>query len=110
MSLLSTIAALYAEAAARQRPGVPGKAYKALKGGASIAALVLGQRRQLILGRQGAPVGETEITTFRRDGNVPESATRRDYRTAKGWHYVALSWDAPPTLWQMPEAELPEGL
>jgi hypothetical protein len=105
MTLRSTITTLYAEASARQCPASYGDAYKALRGGADIRVRILGQRRQIILGRRGAPVGETEITTFRRDGNVPESARRADYAAPSGWHYVALSWDAPPPMF--PEDTLP---
>jgi hypothetical protein len=105
MTLRSTFASLFAEATARQRGGVYGDAYKALKGGADIRVRILGLRRQIILGRRGAPVGEVEITTFRRDGNVPADAERRDYAAPGGWHYVALSWTAPPPMF--PEATLP---
>jgi hypothetical protein len=64
MTLRSVFAGLFAEATARQRDATPGTAYKALRGGADIRVRVLGQRRQIILGRRGAPVGETEIATF----------------------------------------------
>lgn len=52
MSLRSTFATLYAEAAARERDGLPGEAYKALKGGADIKVRTQGRRRQVILGRR----------------------------------------------------------
>jgi hypothetical protein len=106
MTLRSVFAVLFAEATARQREATPGTAYKALRGGADIRVLrVLGQRRQIILGRRGAPVGETEIATFRRDANVPDDATRRDYINRQGWHRVALSWAAPAPMF--PEDTLP---
>jgi hypothetical protein len=95
MTLRSVFATLFAEASARQRGGVYGDAYKALRGGADIRVRVMDQRRQIILGRRGAPVGETEIATFRRDANVPDDAERRDYAAPSGWHYVALRWEAP---------------
>jgi hypothetical protein len=51
-----------------------------------------------------------EIVTFRRDGRIPPDATRADYQ-ARRWHYVALSWEAAPSLFEgMPEAELPASL
>ena len=105
MTLRSVFAGLFAEATARQAGGVYGDAYKALRGGADIRVRILGQRRQIILGRRGAPVGETEIATFRRDANVPDDATRCDYAAPSGWHYVALSWTAPAPMF--PEATLP---
>jgi hypothetical protein len=105
MSLRSTIATLYAEAAARQSAAAYGDAYKALRGGADIRVRVRGRRRQIILGRRGAPVGEVEIVTFRRDGNVPADAERTDYAAPSGWHYVALSWTAPLPMFR--EEDLP---
>jgi hypothetical protein len=105
MTLRSVFADLFVEASARQRGGVYGDAYKALRGGADIRVRVLGQRRQIILGRRGAPVGETEVATFRRDGGVPDDAARRDYAAPSAWHYVALTWAAPPPMF--PEATLP---
>jgi hypothetical protein len=110
MTLRSTFTRLYAEAAARQRDDAPGESYAALRHGADIKVRVQGRRRQIILGRQGAPVGEGEIVTFRRDGSIPPEATRADYQ-ARRWHYVALSWEAAPSLFEgMPEAELPASL
>lgn len=111
MSLRTTFATLYADAAARERDGQPGEAYKALKGGADIKVRTQGRRRQVILGRRPpAPVGEVEITTFRAHGDIPPDAARREYRDRQGWHRVALTWEAAPSLWEMPQAELPDSL
>lgn len=88
MTLRSTFARLYGEARIRVR--------------------ILGRKRQVILGRRPpAPVGETEIVTFRAHGSIPDDAERRDYRDRQGWHRVALTWEAPAELWTMPQAELP---
>jgi hypothetical protein len=108
MTLRSTFARLYAEARARETPEKPGESYATLKGGADIRVRILGRKRQVILGRRPpAPVGETEIVTFRRDGSIPDDAERRDYRDRQGWHRVALTWETPTDLWTMPQAELP---
>lgn len=113
MTLRSTFATLYADAAARERDGQPGEAYKALKGGADIKVRTQGRRRQVILGRRPpAPVGEVEITTFRAHGDIPPEATREDYKpTLTRWYFVALRWEAPPSMFEgMPQAELPASL
>lgn len=93
MSLRSIFEELYATAAARASDARPGEAFRQLGKGAAIRVRVLGRRRQVILSRKGAPVGEPEILTFRRDGAVPEYATRQDYPGQQGMHYVALTWE-----------------
>lgn len=111
MTLRSVFTGLYAEAEARQTAERPGEAYKALQKGADIKIRVLGRKRQVILGRRGAPVGEKEIDTFRVHGGIPAEAERRDWpRTPAGWCFVELRWEAPAQLWEMPQAELPPGL
>jgi hypothetical protein len=112
MSLRSTFDRLYKEAGARQTADRPGEAVASLRQGATIRVRVHDRRRQVILGRQGAPVGEGEVATFRRDGRVPAEATREDYApTATRWFFVALRWETPQTSFTgMPEAELPESL
>lgn len=111
MTLRSTFRELYATAAARAAGDTPGEAYRVLGKGATIRVRVLGRQRQVILGRQRVPVSEAEITTFRRDGDIPPDATRRDWpRTPAGWCFVELRWEAPAQLWEMPQAELPPGL
>lgn len=108
MTLRSTFRELYATAEARQAEGRPGEAYKALRQGATVKVRVLGRRRQVILGRRGAPVGEVEIVTFRRDGDIPQAAERNDYADDKGWHYVALRWERQQAA--LPELDLPPSL
>lgn len=110
MSLRSQFATLYAEAEARSSRGRRGEALKSLKGGAEIRVRAEGRRRQVVLGRRGAPVGEVEEQTFRRDGQIPPDAERAEYQ-CRDWHYVALSWEMPPLLFDhLPEEALPEGL
>lgn len=106
MSLTRIFEQLYADAAARERPDARGEAVKRLGRGAAITVRTQGRKRQVLLGRQLAPVGEAEIDTFRRDGGVPSDAERRDYAAGR-WHYVALTWDAAPTLFDLPPADAP---
>lgn len=106
MSLTRVFDQLYADAAARERPDARGEAVKRLGRGATITVRVQGRRRQVLLGRQLAPVGEAEVDTFRRDGAIPADAERRDYR-AGPWHYVALTWEAAPSLFDLPPAGEP---
>ncbi len=49
---------LYAEALARAQPERRGEAHRRLGNGATITVRAQGARRQVLLGRQGAPVGE----------------------------------------------------
>lgn len=102
MSLPKIFAELYAEAAARATPSQRGESFKRLQQGATITVRSQGRRRQVLLGRQLAPVGEVEIETFRRDGRIPADAERRDYQ-AGPWHYVALTWEEPPGLFDEEE-------
>lgn len=93
MSLPSLFRRLYAEAEHR------GEAAAALQQGATVKVRAAGRKRQVILGRRGVPVGDAEETTFRRDGRIPEGATRVAYEpTSAGWHYVALTWEEEPGL------------
>lgn len=110
MSLRSTFRAMYAAAAACQAGETPGEAYRVLKGGAEIRVRVAGKKHQVVLSRHRVFVSEDEIRTFRRDGDIPEHATRENYRTRDTRCHVALTWEAPATLWEMPEAELPDSL
>jgi hypothetical protein len=112
MSLRSIFSERYAAAAALQTAEKPGEAFASLRQGATIRVRVHGRRRQVILGRQGAPVGEGEIATFRRDGRIPAEATREDYPpTTLRWFFVALTWEeAQSSFAGMPSAELPESL
>jgi hypothetical protein len=107
MTLRSIFAERYAEAAARETAERPGESYVALRNGATIRVRVQGRRRQVILGRARVPVSEAEIATFCRDGQIPADAERRDYADRRGWQFVALRWEAPATLWEMPSADLP---
>ncbi|HMQ29168.1 MAG TPA: hypothetical protein PKD53_00505 [Chloroflexaceae bacterium] len=91
MSLFHIFKELYATAIA----GRP--AFRRLKSGATIKVRAKGRRRQVILGRAGAPVGEGEEQTFRRDGEIPDAAARQEYQSGP-WHYVALTWEEPPGL------------
>ncbi len=102
---------LYAEALARAADDRRGEASRRLGNGATVAVRAQGVRRQVLLGRQGAPVGEAEVVTFRRDGGVPGDAERRDYAAGR-WHYVALTWEEGPGLFggEMPAGELPATL
>jgi hypothetical protein len=107
MTLRSTFTRLYAEASARQTAERPGESYVALRQGATVRVRVRGRERQVILGRPRVSVSEAEIVTFRRDGQIPPDAARTDYADARGWRYVALRWEAPAQLWEMPSADLP---
>lgn len=108
MTLRSTFKELYATAEARQAEDRPGEAYKVLGKGATVKVRVRGRERQVILGRQKVYVSEQEIITFRAHGDIPPDAERRDWpKTAKGWCFVELKWEAPLTMWEMPRAELP---
>ena len=94
MSLPRLFTELYAAAVTTGRP-----AFRRLRQGATVKVRVDGRRRQVILGRQGAPVGEAEEATFRRDGRVPDDAARVAYDpTPDRWHYVAYTWEEPPGL------------
>lgn len=112
MSLRRIFEECYAEAEKRATPERFGDAYRRLAKGAEIRVRSQGRRRQVVLSRQGAPVGDVEEVIFRRDGGIPPEAERRAYATVSGWHYVALTWEAPPSLWDgvMPEGELPPTL
>lgn len=93
MSLPTLFRRLYAEAEQR------GEAFAKLQQGATVKVRAAGRKRQVILGRCGAPVGDGEETTFRRDGRIPEGAGRVAYEpTSAGWHYVALTWEEEPGL------------
>lgn len=105
MSLPKIFTELYAEAAAREAPGHHGEAVKQLGRGARVAVRVRGRRRQVLLGRAGVFVSEDEVTTFRRDGRVPETAERTDYTTAGNWFTVALTWEEPPGLFDEEEED-----
>ena len=101
MTLRSIFREGYALAAQRQTPDRPGEYYRGLAGGADIRIRAQGRKRQVILGRRRVAVSEEEIRTFRRDGEIPEHAARRDYVARGGWRYVALTWEAPATLWEL---------
>ena len=98
MSLQRVFATLYAEARGREAPGQRGEALKQLQHGAQVTVRVQGRRRQVLLGRAGTFVSETEVATFRRDGEIPEDAERSEFVTAGGWYTVALTWDEAPGL------------
>ena len=112
MSLRTTFTRLYKEAEARQTSERPGEAFASLDKGADIRVRVQGRRRQVILGRQRVHVSDHEIATFREHGRIPPEAEQRTWpKTAKGWCYVDLQWEAPPSMFEgMPQAELPESL
>lgn len=97
MSLFHIFKELYAAAAHRPDTGRPGESFRKLKNGATIKVRAAGRRRQVILGRAGAPVGAGEEQTFRRDGEIPADADRQEYQSGP-WHYVALTWTEPPGL------------
>lgn len=64
------------------------------------------RRRQLIIGRQGAPPSALECQTFLGYGQVPDSAVGVCYLpTATGWYYVAYTWETP--YLEMPQEALP---
>jgi hypothetical protein len=111
MTLRHVFLELYEVALARATPAQRGESFRRLKNGATITVRAQGRKRQVLLGRQSAPVGEGEEATFRRDGQIPADAERREYQ-AGPWHYVALTWEAPPELWDgtMPTVELPPSL
>lgn len=103
MSLVHIFKELYATAAARDTPHTAGESFRKLKNGATIKVKAQGRRRQVILGRAGAPVGEGEEQTFRRDGEIPADAERQEFQ-AGPWHYVALTWTEPPGLFDEEES------
>lgn len=70
-----------------------------LRGGARIAVRVLGGVTTLTISRKGKKVGDTELTTFRRDCGVPETAARypaegQQVRERDGaqWHAITYRW------------------
>ena len=94
MSLTAIFEELYATAAARATDDAPGESLRMLRQGAEVRVRVQGRRRQVILGRARVPVGEVEVATFRRDGQIPGHAERQDWpRTRRGWCYISLTWE-----------------
>lgn len=65
MSLRSRFAELYATAE------LQGEARAQLAGGAALLVRVGGERRQVVISRQGAPVGMVETDTFCAHGQIP---------------------------------------
>ena len=66
-----------------------------LKGGARLAVRVQGDVTTLTISRQKKRVGDTELITFKRDCNVPETAARIPAE-GQGQHgdawYIAFRW------------------
>jgi hypothetical protein len=69
-------------------------------GGARLAVAVSGNQTTLTIMRKGKKVGDTELTTFKRDCNVPTDAIRypiegqgqRVGDAGVTWHFVAYRW------------------
>jgi hypothetical protein len=93
MTLRTIFEELYANAAIRATAERPGESFRQLGKGAAILVRAQGRKRQVILSRRGAPVGEAEIATFRRDGQIPEHAARVDYPATRRMHFTALTWE-----------------
>ena len=111
MSLRSIFSELYKEAAARATADAPGEAIKYLGQGAEITVRSQGRKRQVILSRRGVFVSETEVATFRRDGQIPPDAVQTAYASRDDRKHIVLTWEAPPTLFEgMPQTELPASL
>jgi hypothetical protein len=84
---------LYATAA------LQGEASRQLAQGAAILVRVDGQRRQVVLSRQGVPLGTIEIITFQAHGGIPDYAVGVSYLpTASGRYRVAFTWEVVPPL------------
>jgi hypothetical protein len=67
------------------------------------------RRRQLIIGRQGVPVGVDETVTFVRDARIPPHAEGVCYfPTPHGWYFVVFTWSAVAIA--LPIEELPASL
>jgi hypothetical protein len=102
MTLRAIFREMYATAAARQAGDQPGESYRVLAGGAEVRVRVLGKKHQVVLSRRRVFVSEEEIRTFRRDGGIPEGATRKDYKTPRDKRrHVALTWEAQATLFDL---------
>ena len=93
---LTKIAAQLGDCAQRY----PGRVFRRdLRSGARVSYLVQAGRITVAVARPNVPVGETEITTFRRDLGIPAHATRvpaagqqerRDGTTT--WHQLGWYW------------------
>lgn len=108
MSLRAIFAEMYAivEGATQHLPWA--ETSRTLGQGARVTVRASGRRRQVILARQGAPVGLVETTTFCAHGRIPDDAAGVCYLpTASGLYRVSFTWEipAPPaTLFDLPPA------
>lgn len=90
MTLRSRFAELYATAELR------GEARAQLAGGAALLVRVGGERRQVVISRQGAPVGMVETDTFVAHGNIPAAAAGVCWLpTRAGLYRVSFTWEVP---------------
>jgi hypothetical protein len=102
VSLRTIFETLYAEAEAA------GEASRQLAQGARVTVRVRADRRQVILSRQGAPVGLVETDTFIAYGRIPAAAEGVCYLPRAGLYRVAYTWETPPpplTLFDLPPAD-----
>lgn len=90
MSLRRLFDRLYAEAE------VAGEASATLQGGAAVRVRVAGRRRQVVLSRQGAPVGAVELITFQGCGRIPDAAEGVCWLPRAGLYRVSYTWEEAP--------------
>lgn len=91
MSLRARFTQLYATAE------LQGSAVAELEGGAALRVRVAGGRRQVVISRQGAPVGLVETTTFCAHGQIPDDAEGVCWLpTVLDTYRVSFTWEVAP--------------
>jgi hypothetical protein len=96
MSLRTLLARMEGESAAH------GEASATLAGGATLRLRADGLRRQLVIGRVGAPVGLVETQTFLAHGDIPPNACAWCALPTAGAYRLVVEWERPPaTLWDL---------
>lgn len=108
MSLRRIFEEMYAivEGATRHLPWA--ETSRTLGQGARVTVRASGPRRQVILARQGAPVGLVETDTFIAHGRIPDDAAGVCYPpTPAGLYRVSFTWEIAtplPTLFDLAPA------